>query len=179
MEFITAISLICSTVVGFIAGALGGFDSLLQCLIFVMCIDIVTGIWVSVHYHRSCKTQTGKFSSRALRHGMCNKILILFVVSLSVVIDYIAGMDFLRDITVTFYIIEESMSVLENVALMGVPLPKKVMQVLDVLDEERYVRKEDEPPSLKKESQEIFKIGNKDKQKRIRNKKKDDDKKKP
>lgn len=174
MEVLTAISLAVSTVCGFIAGALGGFDSLLQSLILVMGMDIITGVWVSVHYKRSCKTQSGKFSSKALRHGIGNKILILLVVAISVIIDQIAGLDLLRNVTVMFYIIEEAVSILENVALMGVPLPRKLIQVLDILDEEAYVRKDEEPIIPSEELEEIFTVGNKDKMEIINNIKKKD-----
>ena len=163
MEVLTAITLAISTICGFIAGALGGFDSLLQSLILVMAMDIATGVWVSIHYNRSCKTQSGKFSSKALRHGIGNKILILLVVAISVVIDQIAGLDLLRNITVIFYVVEESVSILENIALMGVPLPRKLLQVLDILDEEAYVRKDEERASPSEEVEEVFTVGNKDK----------------
>ena len=52
---------------------------------------------------------------------------------------------------------------------MGVPLPRKLIQVLDILDEEAYVRKDEEPIIPSEELEEIFTVGNKDKMEIINN----------
>lgn len=66
-------------------------------------------------------------------------LLVILVASLA---DRMTGTDFvLRNMSIGFYLLNESISVLENVALMGVPIPEKLKNALEVLK-----RGDDKPP---------------------------------
>ena len=136
MEPITTVIGVLSTIGGAVASALGGFDILLQALLGLMAMDVVTGIAVACYAKRSPKTKSGRFNSTVFRKGLFQKGMVLAVVFVATMLDFALEMELLRDVVVLFYIAEEGISVIENSALLGVPIPKKMRQVLDVLEEE-------------------------------------------
>lgn len=136
MELITAVSGVIATVGGLLASALGGFDILLQALLGLMAVDVVTGVAVACCAKRSPKTRTGTFNSSVFRKGLFQKGMVLAVVFVATMLDYALGLEVLRDVVILFYIAEEGMSIIENSAMLGVPIPKKLRQVMDVLEEE-------------------------------------------
>ena len=142
MDIITTIALVISAIGGFIASLLGGFDALIGTLILFMVMDIILGISMSLYKHRSKKTETGRYSSEALYKGITRKFLSFFVIIIAVAIDNLTGMyimagDYqitvLRSVVCLFYIIYEASSILENLALLHVPLPKKLLEVLEIM----------------------------------------------
>lgn len=116
-----------------IAGALGGWDSALSTLLILMAIDYVTGVLVAAVWHKSSKTATGGVSSAAGFKGLLRKMVILLVVWLGAEMDKVLGIDYVRTAVCLFYIANEGLSVLENTAIMGVPYPKFVKDMLDAL----------------------------------------------
>ena len=116
-----------------IAGALGGWDSALSTLLILMAIDYVTGVLVAAVWHKSAKTTTGGVSSAAGFKGLLRKMVILLVVWLGAEMDKVLGIDYVRTAARLFYIANEGLSVLENTAIMGVPYPAFVKNMLDAL----------------------------------------------
>lgn len=135
MEPITAIMTVCSTVGSVIALAVGGFDYLLYCFIAMMAIDVITGILLAVGGN-SRLTTSGYFSWAVFRKGIAQKGMMLIVVMIAHIIDIAIGIELLRDVVVLFYLAEEALSALENAEMLGLPLPAKLKQILQVLEEE-------------------------------------------
>ena len=116
-----------------IAGALGGWDAALSTLLILMAIDYVTGVLVAAVWHKSAKTGSGGVSSAAGFKGLLRKMVILLVVWLGAEMDKVLGIDYVRTAVCLFYIANEGLSILENTAIMGVPYPAFVKNMLDAL----------------------------------------------
>ena len=115
---------------------LGGFDTALQTLMVFMAADYITGIIVAGVFHKSGKTASGCLESRAGFKGICRKGLMLVVISVAYRLDVLMGTGFLRDGAITAFICNEAISIIENGGLMGIPIPEKLKNALDVLGKE-------------------------------------------
>lgn len=118
---------------GTIATLLGGFDAGLQALMLCMVIDYVTGIIVAGVFHKSSKTTNGSLESAVGFKGLIKKVTILMMVALGACIDKTVGTTFLRDSIVIGFMLNEVLSIVENVGLMGVPLPKIITKAIELL----------------------------------------------
>jgi len=126
-----------------VVGAIGGVFTLIlgtwTIAITIMCIcmgvDILTGITVAKFFVASPKTESGGYSSREVRKGLMRKGGMCLVVLVAHYVDLLIGTQYIRDAVVVFTVFNEIMSILENVALMGVPIPKILLKGLDVLHE--------------------------------------------
>lgn len=127
--FCTAAGLIGSL----IASLFGGWDIALQCLVLFMAIDYISGLAVAGVFHRSPKTETGTLESRAGFKGLCRKAAVLCLVLMAHYLDLVIGADFARDAVCIGFIVNEGLSILENVGLMGVSYPDVIKRALDVL----------------------------------------------
>ena len=121
-------------VTGIIVNLLGGWDIWLMSLVTVIVIDILTGI-IKAILMRSNKSESGGLSSVSMFRGGMKKIFILLMVALGTVLDSIISPDnvFIRIMVVSYYIANESLSILENVGACGLPLPKALYHILDGL----------------------------------------------
>lgn len=119
----------------FIAAALGGWDAAVITLIVFMCIDFVTGWILAVVFKKSHKTESGGYSSAIGLKGICKKVMILLLVVVANLLDQQIGANYVRDGVCIAFMINEAMSIIENGGLMGVPIPKVIMSVLDILKE--------------------------------------------
>ena len=119
---------------GMIVNLLGGWDIWLISLVTVIAIDILTGI-VKAILMRSNKSKSGGLSSVSMFRGSLKKIFILLMVALGTVLDSIISPDnvFIRIMVVSYYIANESLSILENVGACGPPPPKALYRILDRL----------------------------------------------
>lgn len=120
----------------------GGFDKLLIALIVFMVIDFLSGLILAIVFKNSNKTKNGRLSSEAGIKGLAKKIFILFIVAVGAQLDLVLGVSFVRDGAVIAFISMEGLSILENVALAGVPVPKLIKNALEVLNKKED--KEDE-----------------------------------
>lgn len=122
------ICIIASVIVNF----LGGWDIWLAALITVIFLDVITGIMKSILMH-SNKSESGGLNSVSMFHGGVKKVFILLMVALGSVLDTIISPDdvFIRIMVVSYYIANESLSILENIGACGVPLPKVLYRILD------------------------------------------------
>jgi len=116
---------------GAVAGALGGWDPLLRVLVAMMAADYLSGIVVAV-MGRSQKTEYGGLSSKVGALGLARKGLMMLVVLVAAMLDAAVGLDgaVCRDAACWFYIANEGLSLMENMALAGVPFPQKITQLL-------------------------------------------------
>ena len=120
-------------VAGALAGALGEWNALLTTLAVLMVMDYISGVLVAWR-GRSPKSETGGVSSRAGFEGLIRKGFIILIVLLATILDRAldtGGMVF-QTASVCYYIANEGLSVLENAALMDVPVPQAVRRALEV-----------------------------------------------
>ena len=103
---------------------MGGFDIALQSLIIVILIDYLTGI-ASAIYNKELSSKVGF-------KGIIKKFCYLLVVALSVVIDNLTGQSgIIRSLVIYFFVANDGISIIENMAEMNVKLPKKLIDSLE------------------------------------------------
>ena len=125
----TTIGVVGSTIASFF----GGFDAALITLLIFMGVDYATGLIVAGVFHKSEKTENGALESRAGWKGLCRKGVSLLVVLVACRLDMIMGSNFIRDATVIAFIANETISIIENAGLMGVPIPSVITKAIEVL----------------------------------------------
>ena len=103
---------------------LGGFDIALQSLLIVMVVDYLTGI-ASAIYNKNLSSKIGL-------KGILKKFCYLCVVALSVVIDNLTGQSgLIRTLVIYFFVANDGLSIIENMAEMNVKLPQKLIDALE------------------------------------------------
>ena len=103
---------------------MGGIDIALQSLIIVIVIDYLTGI-ASAVYNKELSSKTGL-------KGILKKFSYLLVVALSVVIDNLLGQSgLIRSLVIYFFVANDGLSIIENMAEMNVKLPQKLIDALE------------------------------------------------
>ena len=112
----------------------------LKILLLLMVIDLIVGFTVSAVWHKSSKTKSGKVSSKAMFKGIVKKILTLVLVVVAYQIDILLGYDIIRHIAIIAFIVQEIISIIENIAITGIKSPDIITKALDVL--ERSVKDE-------------------------------------
>lgn len=123
-EFWNSIQFVFTVVGGWLGYFLGGYDGLLYALIVFMVMDYITGVMCAV----SDKT----LSSAVGFKGICRKVIILMLVGIANLLDVevIGTGAVLRTAVIFFYLSNEGVSLLENAAHLGLPIPEKLKVVL-------------------------------------------------
>ena len=127
---------ICTTagaIGGVIASLFGGWDAGLAPLVMFMAIDYVSGLVVAGVFHNSKKTTSGALESKAGWKGLCRKGMSLLFVLIAYRLDLAIGSNYIRDAVIIGFIVNETISIVENAGLMGVPLPKVINKAIDIL----------------------------------------------
>lgn len=128
-----AILAILGAVGAFFSSLFGGWDSALTTLVIFMAIDYVTGLVVAGVFKKSSKTESGTLESRAGWKGLCRKGMTLLIVLIATRLDMAMGSNFIKDAVVIGYIANETLSIVENAGLMGLPIPKVISKAIDAL----------------------------------------------
>lgn len=103
---------------------IGSFDIAIQSLLIVMVVDYLTGI-TSAIYNKELSSKIGF-------KGILKKISYLCVVALSVVIDNLTGQSgLIRTLVIYFFVANDGLSIIENMAEMNVKLPQKLIDALE------------------------------------------------
>ena len=116
-----------------IASFFGGWDAGLATLLIFMAIDYVSGLVVAGVFHTSNKTDTGALESRAGFKGLCRKGMTLLFVLVAYRLDLVIGTNYIRDAVIIAFTANETISLVENAGLMGLPLPAVITKAIDVL----------------------------------------------
>lgn len=124
---------ICGILGGFISMAFGGWDAALTTLVIFMAIDYITGLMLAGIFKKSQKTHSGALESRVGFKGLCRKGMALLIVLVAVRLDLAVGSSFIKDATVIAFIVNETISIIENAGLMGVPIPEPIIKAIDIL----------------------------------------------
>lgn len=112
---------------GWLGYYLGGCDGLLLALVAFAAADYLTGVM--------CAVSDRKLSSNVGFKGICRKVLIFLLVGIANILDvHVIGTgSVLRTAVIFFYISNEGVSLLENAAHLGLPVPEKIKAVLEQL----------------------------------------------
>ena len=136
-EFWNMIQIIFTAVGGWLGYFLGGCDGLLIALVVFAVTDYITGVM--------CAIADKKLSSEIGFKGICRKVIIFMLVGIAHVLDLnvIATGSVLRTAVIFFYLSNEGVSLLENAAHLGLPVPEKLKDVLEQLHD-RAEKEEEE-----------------------------------
>ena len=118
---------------GFVAMAFGGWSEALITLIVFMAVDYVTGLVVAGIFKKSKKSENGALESRAGFKGLCRKGVALLIVLVAVRLDIIMHTTYIKDAVIIAFVANESISIIENAGLMGIPVPGIIARAIDVL----------------------------------------------
>ena len=126
-EFWNVVQLILSAIGGWIGYFVGGCDGLIYALIVFVVIDYLTGVM--------CAIADKSLSSEIGFKGICRKVLIFLLVGIANILDVnvIGTGSALRTAIIFFYISNEGISLLENAAHLGLPVPETIKNVLEQL----------------------------------------------
>lgn len=127
-----------ATVGGAIAYFMGGLDNLLIALIIFAAVDYITGV--------SAAIMAKKLSSEIGAKGILKKVLMFLVVGIANIIDVrlIGAGSAFRTATIIFYLSNEGISLLENAGRCGLPIPKKLKDILTQLHDKSENEEEKE-----------------------------------
>ena len=129
----SGITTVIGVIGGMIASLFGGWDAALVTLIIFMGVDYVTGLIVAGVFHNSEKTNGGGLESRVGWKGLCRKGVTLLIVLVGCRLDVVMGSNFIRDTVVIAFIANETISIIENAGLMGLPIPAVITKAIEVL----------------------------------------------
>lgn len=118
---------------GMISQAFGGWDAALVTLLLFMAVDYLSGLIVAGVFQASDKSTSGSLSSVACWQGLLKKGMTLVIVLVAARLDIVLGTAFVRDAVVVAYIVNETISIIENAGLMGLPVPDVIMQAIEQL----------------------------------------------
>ena len=123
---------------GFLGWFLGGADGFLYALIAFVVIDYITGVL--------CAISDKNLSSEVGFKGICRKVLIFTLVGIGNIVEvYVLGeAGVLRTAVIFFYLSNEGVSLLENAAHLGLPIPEKLKEVLEQLHDRATEEKDGE-----------------------------------
>lgn len=126
-EFWNTIQIVFTGVGGWLGYFLGGCDGLLIALVVFALFDYISGVM--------CAVQDKKLSSAVGFKGICRKVLIFILVGVANIIDvHVLGeVGILRTAVIFFYLSNEGLSLVENAAHLGLPIPSKLKAVLEQL----------------------------------------------
>jgi toxin secretion/phage lysis holin len=119
---------------GVITSIFGGWDTAMVTLLIFMGLDYITGLIVAGVFHKSSKSENGALESRAGWKGLCRKGITLVIVIIAYRLDLVVGSDFIRDAVIITFIANETISIVENAGLMGIPIPAVITKAIDILN---------------------------------------------
>ena len=130
---INTIQIALSAFGGWLGWVLGGWDGFLYALITFVVIDYLTGVMLAILEKR--------LSSEVGARGIFKKVLIFALVAVGHIIDtqVISNGSAVRTAVIFFYLSNEGISILENAAKIGLPIPEKLKLVLDQLNKEEKI----------------------------------------
>lgn len=126
-EFWNTVQMVFAAIGGWLGYFLGGCDGLLIALVVFVVVDYITGVMCAIADH--------KLSSAVGFKGICRKVLILMLVGIAHIVDthVIGSGSALRGAVICYYLSNEGVSIFENAAHLGLPVPDKLKAVLEQL----------------------------------------------
>lgn len=126
-EIWSTIQVVISAIGGTLGYLLGGLDGLLYTLIAFVIVDYLTGVL--------CAISQGKLSSEIGFNGIARKVIIFSLVGIGHLLDIqiLGRAGVLRSVVIFFYLSNEGVSIIENAAQLGLPIPEKLKSILQQL----------------------------------------------
>ena len=130
-ELWNALQLALAAVGAWLGWFLGGMDGLIYAMLVFVIADYATGVM--------CAVSDKHLSSEIGFKGICKKVLIFVLIGVANLIDIyiIKSGSMLRTATIFFYLSNEGISLLENAAHLGLPVPQKIKDILKQLNEKK------------------------------------------
>ena len=117
----------------FIANLFGGWTNDMGTLVIFMAIDFVMGLVIAGVFQNSNKSDSGALNSKAGWKGLCRKCMTLLFVLVAHRLDISIGTDYIRTTCIIAFITNETISIVENVGLMGIPVHPIIKKAIDIL----------------------------------------------
>jgi toxin secretion/phage lysis holin len=118
--------------VGLLVGAYSSQPAMLRLLIIASVVDYLSGVAVAL-CGKSMKSECGGLSSKVGFLGIVKKCSIFALVYFATLIDQATGQDMFQTGVCFFYFANEGLSVIENLKLLGVPIPAFIMKALEIM----------------------------------------------
>jgi toxin secretion/phage lysis holin len=128
----------------FFASLFGGWSSDVITLLIFMGADFFTGLAVAAFFKKSKKTESGALSSAEGLKGLFKKGAMLLLVLIGARLDITLGLECIRTAVVLALIVNELISLTENIGLMGVPIPAPIAKAIDLLKNNESEEKSNE-----------------------------------
>lgn len=112
---------------GLVGFLFGEINEIFYILIALIVIDFITGL-IKAGFQK-------KLNSEVCFKGIIKKVFILVIVSLGHLLDMAIGQSICGNVVMFFYIANESISIIENAGIIGLPIPKKIKDILEQLKE--------------------------------------------
>lgn len=125
MKIINSIKVGLTACITWIGWLVGGYDTMMIVLLLFMIIDYLSGIM--------CAIVRKEVSSEIGAKGIFKKIMIILLVGITNLLGIAINIEGLRYIVISFYLANEGISIIENAAILGLPVPQKVKDVLEQL----------------------------------------------
>lgn len=107
---------------------LGGIDIAMQCLLIAIVLDYISGMIKAFNLKQ--------LSSKIGFKGIMKKVGVLLIVMLGVLVDRVTGdTGAIRTLVIYYFVANEGLSIIENLSLAGVPIPKGLKKALKALKE--------------------------------------------
>ena len=125
-----------------VSALLGGFDGILIALVISTAIDYATGVLTAIVQK--------KLSSAVGYKGIIRKVVMFLMIGVADLIDRyllnmsVGGGEIIRDVVICFFLINECLSIMENAALIGLPIPKSLKDLLLQLRDKMDKKNDDE-----------------------------------
>ena len=130
------VSIVTGTIGSLLINLIGKPTEDLIILIVLMIVDLIVGFLISAIWQKSTKTDSGKLSSSVMFKGIVKKFLTLVIVVIAFQLDKLLAMTVIRHIVIIAFIVEEILSITENIAITGIKIPTIITRALDVLEKE-------------------------------------------
>lgn len=114
---------------------IGGVDTMFIVLCIFLLVDYISGVIVAAVFKNSSKTETGKLNSSVSFKGLCKKFFVLVIIGVANLLDIALGTNFIRGGVILTFISNETISIIENAGLMGIPIPMALRKGIDILQE--------------------------------------------
>lgn len=113
----------------------GGVDTMFIVLCVFLMIDYISGVIVASVFKNSTKTESGKLNSAVSFKGLCKKFFVVILVGVAHLLDVVLDTNFIRGGVVVAFISNETISIIENAGLMGIPIPAPLQKAIDILQD--------------------------------------------
>lgn len=137
MDGISTVKVTLMTVIGAagsaIANAFGGWGDDMVTLLIFMGVDFLLGLLIAAVWKKSGKSETGSLNSLSAWKGLVKKGVTLLVVLIAHRLDILIGQDYIRTAVIIAFCANELISIIENLGIMGVPMPEVIKRAVEVL----------------------------------------------